>query len=173
VTWVGATSSKPAPDHVSEPPAPGSAGVIVRIDARTAEAAGVPETAWLPATIVRRVALASSTTTLGTSSGISLGLALVEGRLLTLVGFGVTGPRAPVVLCTQGEGDMLALAVETIVASGRFDDVGDEGAVRFIDKIVWPLDLASVMARLEAAFWIEDATPPRLSLLPRSRQINP
>lgn len=159
----------PEPGAISGPPAPGSAGVVIRFDAAAAREAGVPAVAWVPAATARRVAFASATTTLGQAGGISLGLALVEGRLLTLVGFGPIGPRAPVVLCARPEADVFALAVATIVASGRFDDA-DDGGIVVGDERVAELDLGAITVRLEAAFWIADGADSRASSIPRSRK---
>lgn len=160
---------EPEPGAISGPPAPGSACIVVRFDAASAQEAGLPALAWIPATTARRVAFASATTTLGASGGVSLGLAHVEGRLLTLVAIGKTGPRAPVVLCARPEADVVALAVDRIVASGRFDDA-DAGTVIVGDERAFALDVVALTARLEAAFWIADATPERSSLVPRSRR---
>jgi hypothetical protein len=160
---------EPEPGAISGPPAPGSAGLVVRFDEDAARAAGVPALAWIPATTARRVAHASSTTTLGESNGISLGLAHVEGRLLTLVAFGKTEPHAPVVLCARPEADLLAVAVTQIVASGRFDDA-DDGAVMVSGERAAALDVVAITSRLEAAFWIADATPERASIVPRSKR---
>lgn len=164
-----AAPAEPAPGAISGPPVPGSAGVVVRLDGDAAREAGVPAIAWIPAEIARRVAFASTTTTLGSTRGISLGLALVEGRLLTLVGFGAVGPRPPVVLCARPDADVYALAVATIVASGRFDDADDGGVVAAGEHVA-ELDLSAITVRLEAAFWIADAMPERASLIPRSRK---
>lgn len=181
-----AREPEPEPGAISGPPAPGSAGIIVRFDEQAARAAQVPRLAWIPATIARRVAFASATTTLGTSGGISLGLAHVEGRLLTMLAFGETGPHAPVVICARPEADMVALAVSQIVASGRFDDAdpgpavpaaadgsverGGERGVIIGDERAARLDVDAITSRLESALWIADATPERTSLVPRSRR---
>ncbi len=157
------------PDPSSGPPVPVSAGIVVRLDPAAARAAGVPAIAWIAAEIARRVAFASSTTTLAAASGIALGLALVEGRLLTLVGFGPVGPRAPIVLCARSDAEVFALAVTRIEASGRFDDAGD-GRIHFAGERVDELDLAAITTRLEAAFWIADGAPERVSMVPRSRK---
>lgn len=162
MTESAAAESAPAPE--------GSAGVVVRFDAEAARVARFPRTAWIPASIARRVAFAATTTTLGVAGGITLGLALVEGRLLTLVGFGPIGPRPAVVLCTRGETDGFAFAVEEVVASGLFDDARGEDVIALAGEPIDRLDLDAVIARLEAAFWIADATPERLSLVPRSRK---
>jgi len=158
----------------SEPPPSDAAGrtapcVVVRLDARAADVAGLPDLGWIPAETARRVAFASSTATLAEDGGIALGLALVEGRLVTLVGLGGVGPRAPIVLCARPDGDLIALAVDTIVSSGRFD-LGAEGeTVQLGDEIATRIDVDALVQRLEAAFWIADAVPERLSIVPRSR----
>ncbi len=164
-----AAPAEPEPGAISGPPAPGSAGVVIRLDAVAAREARLPALGWIPAAVARRVAFASATTTLGAAGGISLGLALVEGRLVTLVGCGPIGPRAPLVLCARPDADIFALAVESIVASGRFDDAGDGDIIAAGERVA-ELDLTAISVRLEAAFWIADATPARASLMPRSRK---
>lgn len=159
-----AAASDLASTQGSEPPAPGSAGLIVRL--REAGPRGPSAATWIPATVAQRVALASATTLLGVSGGVALGLALSEGRLLTLIAFGRVAPRAPIVICARPDGDVFALAVAAIVASGRFDDVGEDGAVSAFGETAAAIDLPAILGSLEAAFWIAEPASDRLSLVP-------
>jgi hypothetical protein len=149
-------------------------GIVVRFDAQAAEAAGLPGLAWIPAALARRVGAASATITLGSTAGISLGLALVEGRLTTLVGLGTVAARPSVVVVSRPDGEPWALAVSELVQSGRLDVAdGEEHAILLEGAKVARLDVDAMTTRLEAAFWIADPAPERLSLIPRSRRPQP
>jgi hypothetical protein len=146
-------------------------GVVVRFDAVAADGVGLAALAFLPAEVARRVALASGAIALGGAPPLALGLALVEGRLLTLVAVGAVEARGPIVICERPEGGAFALGVQGIVGTGVFDG-GDEGV--HVDGGFAPLlDVVELLQRIEAAVWVTRAPRSPSSLPPPSPPPHP
>jgi hypothetical protein len=129
-----------------------ASGVVVRFDPIAAEAAGIPSLAFVDAGVARRVALATAALDLGGAAPLRVGIALVEGRVLTSIAVGDVAPRGPVVVCERPGGEPVALAVRAVVASGVLARSGGEilapggGAAR-------ALDVAALLAHIEGAVW--------------------
>ncbi len=147
-------------DHRGEPGGE-ARGVIVRFDDLAALEVGLPGRVFLPVEIVRRLAFASSTLALGGASPLTLGLALVEGRLLTHVALGELRQDGPVVVCDRPELEPFALGVLEIVATGVFD-ASDEGVLGFGDPIP-TLDVADLFERIEPGVWLTRSEGPHSS----------
>ncbi len=141
-------------------------GVVVRFDPAAADAVGVAALSFLPADVARRAAHASGATVLGGSPPLALGLALVEGRLLTLVSIGTVEARGAVVVCDRPDGGAFALGVLAIVGSGLFESEGD--GVRVGREVARPLDVLELLRRIEAAVWVTRAPRSPSSSLPPS-----
>lgn len=141
-------------------------GVVVAFDAPAADAVGLAALAFLPAQVARRVALASGAIALGGAPPLALGLALVEGRLLTLIAVGSVEARGPIVICERPDGGAFALGVLSIVGTGVFDG-GDDG-VRFEGGFAPRLDVVELLQRIESAVWITRAPRSPSSLPPPS-----
>jgi hypothetical protein len=147
-------------------------GVVVRFDAAAAQALGRSPLAFLPVASARRMAFASSAVHLGGAPPLALGLALVEGRLLTLVAVGEIAPRGPVVVCERAEGEPFALGVEEVVASGLFP-ASAGGVLGFDAAPLPPFDVEVLLTQLESAVWLQRTDRPPSSMPPSHRSPRP
>lgn len=130
-------------------------GLVVRFDAQAADAVGLASLAFLPASVARRVGVTSAIVTLGGSPPVRLGLAVVDGRLLTLLAIGPVEAHGPAVICDRPGAEPLALAVAAVVASGVFDAVDD--GVHVPGGVAPEMHLAPLLDRIEAAVWVQRA----------------
>lgn len=134
--------------------APASVGaVVLRLDGPGAEALGLPSLAFLPAAIARRVALAAATIELGGAPPLLVGLAAIEGRVVTVIGVGALRPRGAVVLCERPGAEPIALAVDEVVTSGVLPLRGASVEVPGGRGLARELHLAALVARVEEAVW--------------------
>jgi hypothetical protein len=107
----------------------GAAGLVVRVRG---------ERRFVPATLVQKVVTAPR---LSPVPGSHLQLALVDGRVVPVVGLGANAPE--LVVC-HSDGELVALAGLTVEESGFFPVSGD--GIRHQDETLPPLDLQRELA---------------------------
>jgi hypothetical protein len=114
----------------------------------------VAERAFVDAREVRSVVVPEVVRPLGSTLGVEIGVAIVDGRLLAAFDFsgGVPGSSAGLVI-SEGRGDQVVVLGLDVIATGRFGDDASGDAVAVGDGSVPVLDLGRALRRIEAAAW--------------------
>ena len=119
-----------------------SGGIVLRVEP------GDDGLAFIPASIALRVAPPPATARVPGAPRELVGIAAHEGDVLPVVAIG--GGQTAMVVCAAS-GELVGLVGGTVLATGVFDANGaPPGGVVYEGTAVRPLDVASIVARIQA-----------------------
>jgi hypothetical protein len=106
---------------------------------------------FVPAAVAQKVVPVPEVARVPGAHADLVGIAQVDGVVLPVVTIGNAG--RPAMLVVNYMGEPIGLVGASVVATGEFEAAGDGASVRHDGRVVKPLDLAAIYARLQAGSW--------------------